>query len=163
MANKKIVPFLWFNGQAEAAARFYVSVFKKKSRIVGITPFPEDAPGRPAAVMTVRFRILGTEFVALNGGPEFKFNPAISFVVPCATQKEIDYYWKRLMLGGGKPAQCGWLEDKFGVSWQIVPKDLSRLLDPTHPKRSARVMKALMEMVKIDLKRLRAASKATGK
>jgi predicted 3-demethylubiquinone-9 3-methyltransferase (glyoxalase superfamily) len=151
-----ITPFLWFDKQAEQAAKYYTSIFKR-SKILGIARYTKGAPGKVGSVMTVKFRILGQDFTALNGGPVFKFNPAISFVVHCDTQKEIDYYWRRLT-AGGKEVQCGWLVDKFGVSWQIVPNLLMDLLTDDKPERTERVMDAVMSMVKIDIRGLRQAA-----
>lgn len=156
---QKITPFLWFDKQAEPAARFYTSVFKH-AKILDIARYGEGSPGKPGSVMTVKFRLLGQEFVALNGGPAFQLTPAISFVVNCQTQKEIDYYWRKLS-AGGKKVQCGWLEDKYGVSWQIVPTVLPRLLTGRDPARAARVMQALMKMIKLDIKTLRQAADAS--
>jgi predicted 3-demethylubiquinone-9 3-methyltransferase (glyoxalase superfamily) len=153
-----ITPFLWFNGQAEQAAKFYTSVFKR-SKILGIARYTKGTPGKVGSVMTVRFRILRQEFTALNGGPEFKFNPSISLVVQCDTQKEVDYYWRKLS-AGGREVQCGWLEDKFGVSWQIVPNMLLELLTDDKPARTERVMNAVMTMVKLDIRKLRRAAAA---
>jgi predicted 3-demethylubiquinone-9 3-methyltransferase (glyoxalase superfamily) len=152
-----ITPFLWFNGQAEQAAKFYASVFKG-SKILGIARYTKGTPGKLGSVMTVRFRILGQDFTALNGGPEYTFNPAISLMVECNTQKEIDYYWRRLT-AGGKEVQCGWLVDKFGVSWQIVPKMIMKLLADDKPARTERMMNAVMTMVKLDVAQLRRAAK----
>jgi predicted 3-demethylubiquinone-9 3-methyltransferase (glyoxalase superfamily) len=153
---KKITPFLWFDRQAEEAAKYYTSVFKG-SKILGITRYGKGAPGKPGSVMTVSFRILGQDFTALNGGPQFKLTPAVSFVVHCGSQKEIDHYWRRLSAGGRK-VQCGWLVDKYGLSWQIVPDALVDLLTGDDPARSERVMKAVMKMVKLDIKGLRRAA-----
>ena len=154
-----ITPFLWFNDQAEEAARFYTSIFKK-SRIGKIACYGkagEKASERPAgSVMTVEFELAGQKFVALNGGPQFKFNEAISFVVNCKTQAEIDWFWKKLS-AGGKRVQCGWLKDKFGVSWQVVPTVLPELLSDEDPSRSERVMQAMLKMVKLDIKKLQQA------
>jgi predicted 3-demethylubiquinone-9 3-methyltransferase (glyoxalase superfamily) len=155
---QKITPFLWFNGQAEKAAAFYTAVFKN-SKILDIARYAKGSPGKPGSVMTVRFRIEGQDFVALNGGPECKFTHAISFVVNCRTQKEIDYYWRRLS-AGGKKIQCGWLRDKFGVSWQIVPTIVPGLLTGNDTERSARVMKAVLSMIKLDIRRLKRAAGA---
>jgi predicted 3-demethylubiquinone-9 3-methyltransferase (glyoxalase superfamily) len=155
---KKIMPFLWFDGQAEEAAKFYTSVFKG-SRILDVARYTKGTPGKPGSVMTVRFRILGQDFTALNGGPEYRFTPAVSFVVHCRSQAEIDYYWRRLS-AGGKKVQCGWLVDRFGVSWQVVPDMLMGLLTGNDPARAERVMRAIMKMVKLDIRRLlRAAAK----
>jgi len=160
---QKITPFLWFDGQAEEAAKFYVSIFKR-SKILNITRYGESgaqASGRPKnSVMTVAFEIAGRKFTALNGGPQFKFNEAISFVVSCRTQKEIDYFWRKLS-AGGKEVQCGWLKDKFGVSWQVVPDVLGELLSGDAAK-SQRVMQTLLQMVKLDIKALKQAYSGTG-
>lgn len=153
-----ITPFLWFDRQAEQAARFYVSVFKD-GRILGITRYPEGGPGPAGSVMTVRFRVLGRDFVALNGGPVYKITPAVSFVVECRTQREVDYYWRRLS-AGGKKVQCGWLEDKFGVSWQVVPTPFLRMLEDKNVARRQRMFAAMTRMVKLDIKKLRAAARA---
>lgn len=161
MNMQKITPFLWFNGNAEQAAKFYTSVFKK-SKILAITRYPESAAKcsgqSKGSVMTVEFDIEGQRFTALNGGPNFKFTEAISFVVRCKTQAELDYYWKKLSSGGGKEVACGWLKDKFGVAWQIVPEGLMEtMLASKHPDRVDRVMAAVMDMVKLDIKKLKAA------
>jgi predicted 3-demethylubiquinone-9 3-methyltransferase (glyoxalase superfamily) len=159
---QKITPFLWFDGQAEEAAKFYASVFKN-SKIGRILRYDEEVTkvsesGQPpGAVLTIEFEIEGQRFVALNGGPQFKFNESISFVVNCEAQEEVDYYWEKLAAGGGEESQCGWLKDKFGVSWQITP---TVLIDMLHDKESAkaeRVMKAMLQMQKIDIAKLKAA------
>lgn len=159
---QKITPFLWFNDNAEAAAKFYCSIFKK-SKIGNIARYGkagEQVAGRPAgSVMTVEFQIEGQEFIALNGGPLFRFNESISFVVNCMTQAEVDYYWKKLTAGGGKAVQCGWLKDKFGVSWQVVPAALNELMSSEDAAKSQRVMAAMLKMVKLDIKKLKAAAK----
>src|SRR5881397_138995 len=151
---QKITPFLWFDSQAEEAVKFYTSIFKN-SKIGKIARYGEEGEqvsGRPAgSVMTVEFQLEGQEFVALNGGPHFKFTEAISFVVSCQNQEEVDYFWDKLTADGGKPGQCGWLKDKFGVSWQIVPSALPELLQNKDPEKSKRVMKALMQMHKLDI------------
>ena len=154
---QKISPFLWFNDQAEEAAKFYVSVFKKNSKIVGVARYGDAGPGPKGSVMTVSFRLGGMELTALNGGPHFKFTPAISLVVNCATQREIDYFWRKL---SSNPAaeQCGWLIDKYGLSWQIVPTILGALVAAKDPEKSHRVMAALMPMKKLDLAKLKAAA-----
>jgi predicted 3-demethylubiquinone-9 3-methyltransferase (glyoxalase superfamily) len=152
---QKITPFLWFDNQAEQAAKFYTSIFNN-SRIRKVTRYAkaaEKASGRQAgSVMTVEFQLEGQDFVALNGGPHFKFTEAISFVVNCRTQAEIDNFWKKLS-AGGKEVQCGWLKDKYGVSWQIVPAILGELLSDNP------VMQAMLKMVKLDLKKLKQAAK----
>ncbi|HEU6448566.1 MAG TPA: VOC family protein [Verrucomicrobiae bacterium] len=157
---QKITPFLWFNDEAEKAAKFYVSIFKK-SKILNVARYTEagaNGSGRPkGSVMTVTFEIAGQKFVALNGGPIFKFNEAISLVINCRTQKEIDRYWKKLS-AGGKEIQCGWLQDKFGVSWQIVPENIGDLMSGDSDK-SERVMAAVLKMVKLDIKKLKEAAK----
>ncbi len=161
---QKITPFLWFDDQAEEATKFYTSIFKN-SRIGKIARYGEEGEriaGRPkGSVMTVEFEIEGQKFIALDGGPEFKFNEAISFVVNCKTQKEIDYFWKKLS-AGGKEVQCGWLKDKFGVSWQIVPEIFGELMSGGAEK-SERVMQALLQMVKLDIKKLKEAAKSKSK
>ena len=142
---QKIAPFLWFDGQAEEAARFYTSIFKK-SKIESISP------------MSATFRLDGVKFIALNGGPQFKFTEAISFFVSCKTQKEIDYFWQKLSAGGEK-SRCGWLKDRFGVSWQIVPPILGELLNDEDDEKSNRVMQAMLKMTKLDIKKLKQAAK----
>lgn len=155
---QKITPFLWFDSNAEDVAKFYTSVFKQ-SKIVKVTRYGAAGPGPKGSVMTVKFRLQGQDFVALNGGPVFKFNPAISLVVSCKTQKEVDYFWKKLS-AGGELSRCGWLTDKFGVSWQIVPDVLIELVSSKDGAKADRVMQAMMQMVKLDIKRLqRAAAK----
>lgn len=158
---KKITPFLWFDNQAEEAAKFYTSIFKK-SKIGTVSRYDEEgakASGRPkGSAMTVSFRIEGEEFVALNGGPHFKFTEAVSFVVNCGSQKEVDYFWEKLSQGGDEKAQqCGWLKDKYGLSWQIVPTVLNKLLTDRDPIKAQRVMKAMLQMKKIDIKGLQQA------
>jgi predicted 3-demethylubiquinone-9 3-methyltransferase (glyoxalase superfamily) len=150
---KKIIPHLWFDDQAEEAAQLYVSIFKN-SKITKIARYPkaaEEVSGKAAgSVITVAFQLEGQDFVALNGGPEFKFSEAISFMVSCENQEEIDYYWNRLAEGGDEKAQiCGWLKDKYGLSWQIVPTALSEMLTDKDPEKSERVMEAFLSMKKI--------------
>ena len=160
-SKQKLTPFLWFDGRAEEAARYYTSIFKR-SRIVGRTRYDAAsarASGRPrGSVMTVVFDLAGQRFVALNGGPDFRFTEAVSFVVNCRTQAEIDYYWRRLS-AGGKPGPCGWLKDRFGLSWQVVPEDIEDLLSPRNPARAGRVMAAVLQMSKLDLAVLRRAAR----
>ena len=151
----KITPFLWFESQAEEAANFYTSIFKD-SRIGKISRYGEAGPGPKGTVLTVSFTLNGEEFIALNGGPKYKFTPAISFVVNCDTQQEIDEYWSKL-LAGGRPDQCGWLTDKYGLSWQIVPTILGQLMADKDTQKSARVMKALLQMTKLDIDVLKSA------
>ncbi|HZL17038.1 MAG TPA: VOC family protein [Polyangia bacterium] len=154
---QKISPFLWFNDQAEAAAKFYVSVFKKNSKIVQIARYTGSGPGKKGSVMTVYFRLAGQDLIALNGGPQFTFSPAFSLVVSCATQREIDYFWKKL---SSNPAaeQCGWLQDKFGFSWQIVPTFIGKVMGAKDASQAERVMAAVMQMKKLDLTSLEAAA-----
>ena len=157
---QKITPFLWFDHQAEEAAKFYTSVFKnsKVGRILRYDEASAKGAGRPVgSVLTIEFEIEGQRFTALNGGPEFKFNESISFVVNCDTQKEVDYFWEKLMADGGQESQCGWLKDKFGVSWQITPTVLIDMLNDKDAKKAERVMKAMMQMQKIDIKTLKEA------
>jgi predicted 3-demethylubiquinone-9 3-methyltransferase (glyoxalase superfamily) len=159
---QKITPMLWFDNQAEEAARFYTSIFKD-SKIKTITRYGESAAqaaGRPkGSVMTVDFEIEGQEFVGLNGGPQFKFSEAVSFVVNCKTQKEIDELWAKLTEGGGQPGPCGWLKDKYGLSWQVVPTVLNELMKD--PKKSESVMAALMKMGKLDIGTLEQAARVS--
>jgi predicted 3-demethylubiquinone-9 3-methyltransferase (glyoxalase superfamily) len=156
---QKIVPFLWFDDKAEEAVKFYTSVFKR-SKIVKVARYGEagaKASGRPReSVMTIEFEIEGQRFIALNGGPHVKFNEAISFVVNCTTQAEVDRFWKKLS-AGGKEVQCGWLRDKYGVAWQIVPTVLVELLSDKDAAKSQRVMQALLKMVKLDIAGLKKA------
>jgi len=152
---KPITPFLWFDDQAEEAALFYTSIFAN-SRVGNITRYGEAGPGSSGTVMTVSFEINGMEFVALNGGPVFSFSPAISFVVNCESQEEVDEYWEKL-LEGGKEQQCGWLTDKFGVTWQIVPVELYDLVNGPDPAGAIRATEAMLKMVKLDVEVLRAA------
>ena len=158
---QKITPFLWFDDKAEEAVKFYTSIFEK-SKIGKIARYGEEGEkvsGRPAgSVMTVEFQLEGQEFVALNGGPHFKFTEAISLVVNCQTQAEVDKFWKKLS-AGGKEVQCGWLKDKYGVSWQIVPTILGELLSDKDAAKSQRVMQAMLKMVKLDIKKLKQAAK----
>ena len=156
---QRISPFLWFDDKAEEAAVFYTSIFKN-SKIKTIVRYGDsgaEVTGRPkGTVMTVAFQLDGQEFVALNGGPQYKFTEAVSFVVNCQTQDEIDEYWKKLS-DGGQEVQCGWLKDKYGLSWQIVPTILSEMLNDPDPKKADRVMKAMLQMKKIDIKGLKQA------
>ena len=153
--SQKITPFLWFDYQAEEAAKFYVSVFKR-SKLGRITRYGKGSPGPEGSVMTVSFKMEGQEFIALNGGPIYKFSPAISFFVNCGTQAEVDDYWKKLSKGG-KIHGCAWLDDKFGVTWQIVPTILGELLHDHDPAKARRVMEAMLQMTKMDIKRLKQA------
>lgn len=153
---QKITPFLWLDGKAEEAMNFYVSIFKN-SKVESITHYGEAGPGPKGMVMTATFQLNGQEFVALNGGPQFKFTEAISFVVNCDTQEEIDELWEKLSEGGEK-GRCGWLKDKYGLSWQIVPPVLGEMLQDKDTKKSERVMKAMLQMDKLDIKTLQRAS-----
>ena len=152
---QKITPFLWFDTQAEEAAKFYTSIFKN-SKIASIKRYGDAGPRPKGTVMTVAFQIEGQEFVALNGGPQFTFTPAISLFVNCETQEEVDALWDHLV-DGGKPMQCGWLTDKYGISWQIIPATLGKLMNDPDPKKANRVMQAMLQMVKIDVRGLQEA------
>ena len=156
---QKITPFLWFDDQAEQAAKFYCSVFKQ-SKILDVARYGEGGPGKPGSFMVVKFRLSGQEFCALNGGPQFPHTEAVSFVVNCTSQREVDYYWRRLTSGGGRASMCGWLKDKYGLSWQVVPTEAIELLQSPDKARAARVMAAIMRMQKLDLKALRRAAAA---
>jgi predicted 3-demethylubiquinone-9 3-methyltransferase (glyoxalase superfamily) len=157
---QKITPHLWFDDQAEEAAHFYISIFKN-SKILHTMYYGkafEGVSGKPAgSVMTVSFEIEGQTFVALNGGPIFQFSPAISFMVDCKTQEEVDTLWEKLLENGGGEQQCGWITDKFGVSWQIVPSALGEMISTKDPQKSERVMQAMMPMKKLDIAKLKAA------
>jgi predicted 3-demethylubiquinone-9 3-methyltransferase (glyoxalase superfamily) len=156
---QKITPFLWFDDQAEEAANFYVSVFSGNgghSKILSVSRYGETGPGPAGSVMVVSFLLDGQEFAALNGGPQFTFTEAVSFLVSCETQEEVDYFWAALS-DGGQEGPCGWLKDKHGLSWQIVPTVLDELLGDPDPVRSQRVMKAMLEMGKIEIEGLRRA------
>jgi len=152
---QKITPFLWFDGKAEEAANFYTSIFKN-SKIIDIRRYPDGGPAPKGTVMSATFQLDGQDFIALNGGPMFTFSPAISFFVNCHTQEEVDELWEKLSAGGEKQ-RCGWLKDKFGVSWQIIPTALGQMLQDKDAEKSKRVMQAMMQMDKIDIKRLKQA------
>jgi predicted 3-demethylubiquinone-9 3-methyltransferase (glyoxalase superfamily) len=152
---QKITPFLWFDGNAEEAINFYASVFKN-SKIGKVARYGDAGPGPKGTVMTATFELAGQEFVALNGGPKFKFTEAISFVVNCETQQEVDELWEKLSKGGEK-GRCGWLKDKFGLSWQIVPSALGKMMTDADAPKSQRVMKAMLQMDKIDIAGLKRA------
>jgi predicted 3-demethylubiquinone-9 3-methyltransferase (glyoxalase superfamily) len=152
---EKISPFLWFDTQAEEAARFYVSIFKN-SKILSISRYGEGGPGPSGSVMTVAFELEGRHFIALNGGPHFKFTEAISFSVDCETQQEVDDFWEKLS-AGGEQGPCGWLKDNYGLSWQINPRALGQMLSDPDPAKSKRVMEAMLQMKKIDIAGLKRA------
>ena len=155
---QKITPFLWFDNNAEEAMNFYASIFKN-SKVGRVSRYGEAGPGPKGAVMTAEFSLEGIEFVALNGGPRFKFTEAISFVVNCETQEEVDYYWDKLSEGGEK-SRCGWLKDKFGLWWQVVPTILNELMSGPDQEKSNRVMQAMLKMDKIDIEPLKRAADA---
>ena len=152
---QKITPFLWFDDKAEEAASFYVSVFKN-SKIGSVARYGDAGPGPKGSVMTVSFQLEGQEFIALNGGPLYIFSPAISFFVDCKTQQEVDELWDKLTAGGGE-VECGWLRDKYGLSWQIIPTALLELMQDKDPVKSQRVFKAMLQMTKIDIEGLQRA------
>ncbi len=154
--SQKITPFLWFDNNAEEAINFYTSVFKD-SKITSMSRYPDGMPGMGGKVMSATFQLNGQDFYALNGGPEFKFTEAISLFVDCDTQEEVDYYWDRLIADGGAPGPCGWLKDKFGLSWQIIPKALGQLMGDPDQAKGGRVMQAMMKMSKINIAELRRA------
>ncbi|HUX84647.1 MAG TPA: VOC family protein [Chitinophagaceae bacterium] len=157
MKKQKITPCLWFDDQAEEAARFYTSIFKN-SKIGAISRYGDSGPGKKGSVLVVTFQLDGQEFMALNGGPVFKFTEAISLAVDCADQKEVDEFWNKLS-EGGQTSQCGWLKDKYGLSWQIVPSALEELMSTGDPEQSNRVMKALLQMTRIDIEGLKKAAR----
>ena len=150
---QKITPFLWFDGNAEEAVNFYVSIFED-AKILNLSRYGEAGPGPKGTVMSATFQLQGQEFIALNGGPQFKFTEAISLVINCDSQEEVDYFWEKLTTGGGQPGPCGWLKDKFGLSWQVTPRILIDMLQDKDSARAQRVMKTMMEMEKIDIARL---------
>lgn len=153
---QKLTPFLWFDNAAEAAANFYVSIFKN-SRVLSVLRVGDQGPGPQNSAMTVAFELDGQKFTALNGGPRFKFTEAISLVVHCETQEEVDYYWEKLTADGGQESQCGWLKDKYGLSWQVVPDSALAYLQDPDPEKSRRVMAALLQMKKLDIAALKQA------
>ena len=152
---QKITPFLWFDGNAEEAMNLYVSIFKN-SKVVSVTRYGEAGPGPKGTVMSATFQLEGQQFYALNGGPQYKFTPAISLFVSCETQKEVDQLWDKLSAGGHKD-RCGWLQDKYGLSWQIIPSMLGKMLADKNPRKSQSVMKAMLQMDKIDIAKLKQA------
>jgi predicted 3-demethylubiquinone-9 3-methyltransferase (glyoxalase superfamily) len=156
LSKQRIVPNLWFDTEAEEAANFYVSVFKD-GRVLKVGRYGEAGPGRAGAVMVVEWELGGQRFIGINGGPRFKFDEAVSFQIECEDQGEVDYFWEKLTADGGKPSQCGWLTDKFGLSWQVVPAGFEELVTDPDPERAQRAMEAMLEMSKLDLEALRAA------
>jgi predicted 3-demethylubiquinone-9 3-methyltransferase (glyoxalase superfamily) len=157
---QKISPFLWFDSEAEDAANFYVSLFDDSS-VTDVSRYPEGSPGPAGSVMSVNFRLAGQEFMALNAGPEFTFTEAISFFVRCKDQAEVDRLWSKLTEGGGEESQCGWLKDRWGLSWQIIPDRLGELLGDPDPARAQRAMQAMLQMQKIDVQALEDAANAS--
>ena len=163
---QRINPYLWFNDQAEDAANFYVEVFNNRpgthpaAKVLGVARYGEAGPGKPGTAMTVNFELDGLEFVALNGGPQFTFTEAISFLIQCDTQEEVDHLWDTFTKDGGEESQCGWLKDKYGLSWQIIPNQLMELLGDPDPGRSQRAMEAMLKMQKIDIATLERAADA---
>ncbi len=164
---QKITPYLWFDKQAEEAANLYVDLFKSRpgtprgeSKVTDVSRYGEAGPGEPGNAMVVSFELDGQEFTALNGGPEFSFTEAVSFFVHCDSQEEVDYFWNALTSDGGEESQCGWLKDRFGLSWQIIPDRLMDLLGDPDPGRSQRAMQAMLQMQKIDIATLERAADA---
>jgi predicted 3-demethylubiquinone-9 3-methyltransferase (glyoxalase superfamily) len=156
MKTQTITTYLWFDGNAEEAVELYTSIFPR-SKVTKIARWGEGGPGPAGTVMNIAFEIDGQQLIALNGGPHFKFTPAISLFVSCESQAEVDRYWEKFLAAGGKATACGWLEDKFGLSWQIIPKQLVELMSDPDPKRAGRVAQALMTMQKIDVAALERA------
>jgi predicted 3-demethylubiquinone-9 3-methyltransferase (glyoxalase superfamily) len=153
---QKITPYLWFDGQAEEAANLYVSLFPN-SKITSVTPWGEGSPYRVGTAMTVQFQLDGQNFVALNGGPQYRFTEAVSFLVSCETQQEIDRLWNALTADGGEESMCGWLKDKYGLSWQIVPPILGELMSDKDSAKAGRVVQAMLQMKKLDIGKLKQA------
>ncbi|WP_309895962.1 VOC family protein [Archangium sp.] len=156
ITTQKITPFLWFNQEAEEAVNFYVSLFKD-SKILSVSRYGDSGPGPKGSVMVVSFQLAGQKFTALNGGPHFKFTEAISLMVDCESQDEVDMLWSKLTANGGQESQCGWLKDRYGLSWQIVPTRFMQMMQDKDPKRTQRVMQAMMTMKKFDIARLEQA------
>jgi predicted 3-demethylubiquinone-9 3-methyltransferase (glyoxalase superfamily) len=157
MAQQKIVPNLWFDTQAEEAAQYYIDVFGS-GRVLSVARYPEGSPGTAGQVMSVEFEVAGMRFVGINGGPQFTFTEAVSFQVDCADQAEVDRFWDRLVGDGGEESQCGWLKDRYGLSWQIVPAGMDELFSDPDPGRAQRAMQAMLGMRKLDVAALRAAA-----
>lgn len=155
---QKITPFLWFDHEAEEAGKYYVSIFKN-SKFLGVTRYGEAGPGPAGSVMTATFQLEDQVFTGVNGGPHFKFTEAVSFVIHCKSQEEVDHYWNKLIADGGQESQCGWLRDKYGLSWQVVPDALLQMLKDPDPKKSQRVMQAMLQMKKIEIPKLEQAYK----
>lgn len=157
MTEQKIVPNLWFDGDAEDAAHYYIDVFGS-GRVIAVARYPEGAPGPTGSVMTVEFEAAGMRFVGINGGPQFPFTEAVSFQINCADQAEVDRFWNRLVGDGGAESQCGWLKDRYGLSWQVVPAGMAQLFEDPDPARAQRAMQAMLTMTKLDVDALRAAA-----
>ena len=155
--SQKITPSLWFDMNAEEAANFYVDLFDD-GRILDVTRYPEGTPGPAGEVMTVEWELNGQKFVGINGGPQFQFSEAVSFMIECKDQDEVDYYWDRLTADGGKEGQCGWLTDRFGLAWQVVPEGMDEVFNDPDPAKAERSMAAMMKMKKLDIAELRAAA-----
>jgi len=165
--TQKVVPYLWFDKEAEEAATLYVDLFKSRpgtpageSKVIEVNRYTEGGPGEPGTAMVVSFELDGEEFTALNGGPQFNFTEAVSFLVRCESQDEVDYFWNALTADGGEESQCGWLKDRFGLSWQIIPNRLMELLGDPDPGRSQRAMQAMLQMQKIDVAEVERAADA---
>jgi len=157
----KIVPNLWFDNQSEEAANFYISLFEN-SRILMTTRYPEGSPGPTGEVMTVEFELDGQRYVAINGGPQFPFSEAVSFMINCKDQDEVDRFWEKLTADGGEEGQCGWLKDRFGLSWQVTPEGMDEVFADPDPKKAERAMQAMLKMTKLDIAELRAAAEGAG-
>ena len=155
--SQKITPNLWFDMNAEEAANFYVDLFDD-GRILNVARYPEGSPGPAGKVMTVEWELNGQKFVGINGGPQFQFSEAVSFMISCKDQEEVDYYWDRLTADGGKEGQCGWLSDRFGLAWQVVPEGMDEVFSDPDPAKAERSMAAMMKMKKLDIAELRAAA-----
>ena len=155
--SQKITPNLWFDMNAEEAANFYVDLFDD-GRILNVARYPEGSPGPAGEVMTVEWELNGQKFVGINGGPQFQFSEAVSFMISCKDQEEVDYYWDRLTADGGKEGQCGWLSDRFGLAWQVVPDGMDEVFNDPDPAKAERSMTAMMKMKKLDIAELRAAA-----
>ena len=155
--SQKITPSLWFDMNAEEAANFYVDLFDD-ARILDVTRYPEGTPGPAGEVMTVEWELNGQKFVGINGGPQFQFSEAVSFMISCKDQEEVDYYWDRLTADGGREGQCGWLTDRFGLAWQVVPDGMDEVFNDPDPAKAERSMTAMMKMKKLDIAELRAAA-----